>query len=375
MSTLTVKDKFLLLLNYDRLLVKMGKVDPEYATVKDLCEAFKVNKNYIKNLRDKFLERGTFARKQGSGRPYMINYDERVAAVTNVIRKRRSISIHDISQETAIPTTSVQRIINDEEFRLVPKRTCPFLTDDQKSKRLKWCRQHRYNTWDNYVDIDEKLFELYSFNRERYRDSSPRKKVPLVSKVNIPKLMIITAVAKPNPENSFNGLIGIWRIQEDYEARRSSKNHTKGDAYKIDCTMTSTIFYEMMCNEIMPAVSDKMCWCKNVYIQMDNARPHIGKNNVQKLNDFGDSIIPTITVTNQPAQSPELNVNDIGFFHSLSKRCQKNMCTNLDELWTVLQAEFWSTNEQVLTCLFTTKSRTIHQIIASKGAPVNISHK
>ena len=73
---------------------------------------FKVNKNNVNNLRDKFFERGTFARKEGTGRPYVENYDERVTAVTNVIRKRRSSSISDISQETAIQTSSVQRIVN-----------------------------------------------------------------------------------------------------------------------------------------------------------------------------------------------------------------------------------------------------------------------
>lgn len=375
MSNLSKEDKMILLLHYERLLVKMGKVEPEYSTVKELCQAFNINKNYVKNLRDNYFERGTIARKEGSGRPYVDNYEERVEAVTNAIRKRRSSSICDISKDTEIPTTSVQRIIKNEQFRLVPRRTCPLLTVDQKNKRLKWCRLYRYNKWDTYVDIDEKWFELYSFNHERYRENSPRTKLSVISKANIPKIMVITAVAKPNSENNFNGLIGIWRIQTDHEAQRSSKNHTKGDVYKVDCTMTSAIFYELMYNEVMPIVSNKMNWCKNVFIQMDNARPHVGKNNVQKLNDFGDSLIPTVTVTNQPTQSPDLNINDIGLFHSLNKRIQKSMCNNLDALWTVLQDEFWATEEKILTSLFSTKSRTIQQIIDSRGAIVNLIHE
>lgn len=213
----------------------------------------------------------------------------------------------------------------------------------------------------NSVDIDEKWFELYSFNHERYQENSSRKKVPVLSKANIPKIMSITAVIKPNSENN--------------EAQRSSKNHTKCDVYKFDCTMTSAILCKLMSDKIMPAISNKMHWCKNIFIQMDNARPHVGKTNVQRLNDFGDSLIPTVTVMNQPAQSPELNITDIGLFHSLNKRCQKFMCNDLDALWSVLQTEFWSTKEKILTSLFSTKSRIINVIIVSRGEAVNLKYK
>lgn len=374
MPNLSEDQKILLLLNYERLMVKMGKVEPEYNTVEELCDAFNVNKNYPKNLRAMFLERGTLERKQGSGRPHVENYEQRQISVTDTIRKRRSSSICDISNATDIPKSSVHRIVANEQFRIVHSKTCPLITDDQKDKRLKWCRQHRRNTWDTWVDIDEKWFQLYSFTCERYRDNSPRKKIPLLSKANIPKLIVITAIAKPNIEKNFNGLVGIWRIQSDYEAKRSSINHKKGDVYKIDCTMTSEYFYELMHNEIMPAVSNRMYWCQNIFIQIDNARPHVGKNNVQKLNDFGDTLNPTVTVVNQPAQSPELNINDLGFFHSLNKRCQKHLPNNLDVLWDKLQVEFRSTKEETLNSLFSSKSRIVNQIISSRGAAVNVTH-
>lgn len=374
MPNLSEDQKIVLLLNYERLLVKMGKVEPEYATVEDLCQSFNINKNYARKLRDHFFECGTLDRKLGSGRHHIENYAERRAAVSSIIRKRRSSSISDISNATEIPSSSVQRIVVAEQFRLVHKKICPLITDVQKDKRLQWCRKHRNNTWDAWVDIDEKWFQLHSFSRERYRDSSPRKKVPVISKTNIPKIMVLTAVAKPNSEKKFNGLLGIWRIQSDYQAQRSSKNHKKGELFKVDSTMTSDSFYELMHDEIIPQICKKMYWCQTVYIQMDNARPHVGKNNVEKLNDFGDNLNPTITVMNQPAQSPDLNINDIGFFNSLNKRCQKSTCNDLDQLWTNLQANFWSTKEETLTSLFDMKCRIVDKIIASKGAGVDVTH-
>ena len=47
--------------------------------------------------------------------------------------------------------------------------------------------------------------------------------------------MIICVTARPSTEHRFDGLIGVWRIQSDYQAQRSSVNHERGDLYKVDC--------------------------------------------------------------------------------------------------------------------------------------------
>lgn len=278
--------------------MKIGKVQPEYETVMELCEAFNVSKDYARDLRTQFFERGTLDRKSGSGRKNIEGYAERRQQVVEAIRKRRSSSIACLSEQTNIPTTSVHRIIKEEGMRLISRRTCPLLSDDQKLKRLKWCRQNRRNKWDTHVDIDEKWFELYPFHRERYHDNSPRKKQALLSKGNPPRIMILSAIAKPDTANGFNGLIGIWRIQKDVEAKSFSKNHNKGDIYKVDCTMTADHFYDQMTCEIMPAICNKMQWCENVIIQMDNAPPHVGKKNIERFNDFEDSTVRSITTIN-----------------------------------------------------------------------------
>lgn len=367
-------EKILLLIHYERILMKIGKVQPEYETVENLCNAFHVNRDYAHDLRTKFFERGTLDRKSGSGRKNIEGYADRRQRVVKTIRKRRNSSIASLSEETDIPHTSVQRIIKEEGMRLVSRRTCPLLSDDQKLKRLKWCRQNRYNPWNAHVDIDEKWFDLYPFHRERYHDNSPRRKQPLLSKGNPPKIMILSAIAKPDMENDFDGLIGIWRIQKHVEAQRSSKNHNKGDTYKVDCVITADNFYDQMTNEIMPAICNKMQWCQNVIIQMDNARPHVGKKNVERLNDFGDRLVPRITTINQPAQSPDLNANDLGFFNSLNKRCLRNKFQNFEELWLSLQETFWSTKPETLTSIFESKSRIVMEIIRQKGLTVSVPH-
>ena len=81
----------------------------------------------------------------------------------------------------------------------------------------------------------------------------------------------------------------------------------------------------------------------------------MGKDNIQLLNDFGDTLTPEITIICQPPQSPEINVSDLVFFHSLSKRCQKSECNSLDELWNNVQNCFTNYPADTLQALFDVK--------------------
>ena len=76
-----------------------------------------------------------------------------------------------------------------------------------------------------------------------------------------------------------------------------------------------------------------------VVIQHDNATPHVGKGNREKLREAG--LAKNITFVEQPAQSPDMNINDLAFFYSL--QCDANELKGDDcDLWklkeSVLQA-------------------------------------
>jgi hypothetical protein len=61
-----------------------------------------------------------------------------------------------------------------------------------------------------------------------------------------------------------------------------------------------------------------------ITLQMDNAKPHVGSHNIQKLNELGLSSGKfTIQCTLQPAKSPDLNKNDMSFFCSLASQASK----------------------------------------------------
>ena len=66
-------------------------------------------------------------------------------------------------------------------------------------------------------------------------------------------------------------------------------------------------------------------------ILMDNAKPHIGKKNIDKLNEWGSSHGFEIKVDLQPPQSPDLNGLDLSIFRGLSKWAYKTKGSNTSQ--------------------------------------------
>ena len=74
---------------------------------------------------------------------------------------------------------------------------------------------------------------------------------------------------------------------EKKTAKRSSKYHKKGDTYEKDVTMDADKYNEIMLKKVFPAARRRMPWAKNLRCQQDGATPHVGKNNLKKLNAAG----------------------------------------------------------------------------------------
>lgn len=79
-----------------------------------------------------------------------------------------------------------------------------------------------------------------------------------------------------------------------------------------------------------------MPWLKDykVYIQHDGARPHDCKGNDVHFKEEGKKDGWNIIVITQPAQSPDTNILDLGFFNALKRRAAhlKFRARNIDDL-------------------------------------------
>ena len=118
--------------------------------------------------------------RNGSGRPKLDNSTE--IDLFETVRKDRSIPIRGIVAAKNISFGRVWRVLSNSNMQLRFIRTQPMLTSTHMQQCLEFCR---VNSWNDWIDIDEKSFHLVNLKRkERYHDDSPKNKVRLISKQN-----------------------------------------------------------------------------------------------------------------------------------------------------------------------------------------------
>ncbi|CAN0013385.1 unnamed protein product [Discosporangium mesarthrocarpum] len=136
----------------------------------------------------------------------------------------------------------------------------------------------------------------------------------------ITKVMFLAAVARPMISYGvwFDGKMGIWPIADTVAAMRSSKNRKKGTVMLKPATVNAERYNELMIDKAIPAIKARMPRPPGhtIFVQQDGAKPHTGGGVMEAIQaKAGNSII----LETQPANSPDLNVNDLGFFHSIQQ--------------------------------------------------------
>ncbi len=378
---LSVPKRHELLLEYTKLTAIPRSLRPPNA-VQQLCNKFGVERTYAAHLANRAKTEAvkgmgiSLQDKPRSGRPPKLTAAKK-EEIKKIARDHKFLlpSSQLARKVGGISKSTICNLINDQGWRETSLRSRPLLSQKHKETRLKWALQNRNQEWNAYVDIDEKYFESVPLNtRIRVPPGEPTPRVPVVSRSNVKKLMVLSAVARPRPDYGFDGKIGIWRITTTKVAKRKSKNHAAGDAYEVDGTMDAASFRRLMFQKVLPTVRRKMKWTSSIVIQMDNAKPHIGRGNIPALLKAGKGVHRTtrkVSVVCQPPQSPDTNVLDLCLFRSLSKRLAstrtnaleadlEGMMESLKKIWNALPAD-------TLDRAYKTKTRVLESIINLNG--------
>jgi hypothetical protein len=77
-----------------------------------------------------------------------------------------------------------------------------------------------------------------------------------------------------------------------------------------------------------------------IKIQQDNAKSHMPSNH-HNVKEHGCSDGWNIDIVNQPPNSPDLNVLDLGFFNAIQTLQHEKAPTNIDELVTAVEEAYW----------------------------------
>ena len=113
-----------------------------------------------------------------------------------------------------------------------------------------------------------------------------------------------------------------------------------------------------------------MHWAKRIVIQADNAKPHtaqVGLCLQSRINKRRHPI--KIIFKPQPAQSPDTNANDLGFYPSLSRKAAhpRGLLMEPDEIVDRTVKAFKNYSVATLEKIFDTKKRVLKRIVACKG--------
>jgi len=268
---------------------------------------------------------------------------------------------------------TLARTAKREGWRLCAKYTSPHLTPEQRAERKAWAEQHVDDDWHAHVDIDEKWF--YTLTRKRKRKVDPEwaeeggpGRTPIPSKSHIPKVMFLSAISRPSTAHKFDGRLGCWRCSVPDVTKRKSKNRPAGVPIERDVVITAEFFENQIKTQVVPACLEKMSWAKQITIQMDNARPHVGGGLFERLNAWGATLKPKVAFIMQPANSPDTNLNDLCFFNSLASAVSKTLTPDRDALAKVVEKTYasWHTAPR-LDKLWRLKSRVLQCIIDAEG--------
>ncbi|KAK9723577.1 hypothetical protein RND81_05G009400 [Saponaria officinalis] len=306
------------------------------------------------------------------------------------LEKVRSIPLSKRSTLTKLAThmnlhiSTVTRLVKKGSIRRHSNAIKPALTDANKIARVKWCLGKivkstlndglLFEPMYNVVHIDEKWFLMTKTAQNYYLlpdEIEPHRTYK--SKRFITKIMFMAAVARPvfssNGSLLFDGKIGIFHFTYEQAARRQSKNRPKGtmEVKPIE-SITKVVIKQCLIEKVIPVIKAK--WpegaSKTIYIQQDNATPHIAGNDTDFLH-VAQADGFDIRVVCQPSNSPDLNVLDLGFFRSIQSLQDEKSPNNISELLDAVTSAYEEVEPQKLKHVWLSLKYCMNEILRVKG--------
>jgi len=322
-----------------------------------------------------------------AGRTPLFDHDDVMQEIKNIDPSARR-SIRSLAGALGIPRATVGKMKKDNKLKVHTMALKPKLNDDHFLNRLHHCIAKidrntinaatglKYKTMYNEVHVDEKWFFLVKDGGRYYlaADEQPPDPIRVQHKGHITKVMFLCALARPKYNNTtrqwFDGLIGIYPVGELSMYQRRSATHQRGDIMWQNLNMDRDEYQRMIVDLVLPDIKRKMPLNNNIILQQDGASAHLPpddpvfKAKVAELYGGNEDAVKLYT---QPAQSPDLNINDLGFFHSLQSIYYQKSPKNSIELIEIVEEAFKTYPYTKLNRIWVTLQSCMNEIIDSRG--------
>lgn len=184
------------------------------------------------------------------------------------------------------------------------------------------------------------------------------------SKRYITKAMFLAAVTQPRynytTRKVWDGKLGIWPMVHKVAAQRTSHNR---EAWSLN--LNREVFTHYVTEHVIPAIKQKWPGRRKgrILIQQDNAKPH--RQAADKIiNAEGKRDCWNIRMYNQPPNSPDLNILDLGFFNAIQSLQAQECAVNIDELIVAVLNSYNNIDPTSLEYNFITLQSVMREILA-----------
>lgn len=260
----------------------------------------------------------------------------------------------------------------------------PKLTDQHKLNRIRYVLEQVvdldaahpvYRDMFGHIHIDEKWFYILTNGKSVL--VAPDEELPdcpeAQHKSHILKGMFMSVCGRGQQKLKFTGLCGVHECTKWLPALRNSVNRPAGTLVETDVSVTSEYYRETMETRMLPQIIENMPWAglggHELVIQHDGAPAHNGKGNEAYWPEMLQRMYPRrkITIITQPAQSPDLNINDLGFFNSLQSLAADTDPENLSALMDSVEECYWNYDAQTLERVWQAQFNMYNCILQAKG--------
>jgi hypothetical protein len=337
---------------------------------------------------------GHSSRRKGK---YKYDRDELEAAVEALPLKQRQ-TVRHLGANLSMPKSTLQDYLRPPQPKKVETETAvlrrhssalrPQLTDMNKLHRFHFAleevrgmnlRSPTFNPQHNKVHVDEKWFHL-SRDGERYilsaGEEAPKRTTR--HKGYITKVMFLCAQARPRWDHSTNtmwdGKLGMWPIGNFVLAQRNSVNRAAGTKEFKNKTVDREMYKQLLMDCVVQAIIDKWPLSEfqdpnlKIMIQQDNAGGHCAADD-EDLLEYVESIHLShkIGFYNQPPNSPDLNVLDLGLFNALEHAYYRNSPRTSMDIIAMVQRTYDEYDYKKINHLWLTLQSIYDQVIVHHG--------
>ena len=314
-------------------------------------------------------------------------------------------NLRQISLNVAVPYSTLHGFLKKGHFRRHTSALKPHLTEENMVARMAYALDEvdpttiaggpgvtKFKDMMDRVDVDEKWFfqtadarsyiltcgDVNEADDEGVQDQEAEPHRTVRHKNHITKVMFICAQARPrwDPHRGamWDGKIGLWPIGDWAPARRASTNRPAGTPVWHDHSITRDKYRSLLLEKVFPAI--KVKWPTSDYsrptciirVQQDGAGSHLDPNDQQLQDGLAAlNMANKVVLYTQPANSPDVNINDLGFFRALQALYYRSTPGNAGEIIACVELAYQAYDSSKINRIWLTLMCCLNQILEHDG--------